>query len=110
MYIRTKSKIYETESPFLDNNGKWVGYNIVEDDMAIILRCQVIREADTIEELCDEFVGVDKTCENGHQLLRAIPYKCANFWNGGVSGAVWVDGKGLIYVAKMNQDGDLELI
>ena len=110
MYIRTKSKIYETESPFLDNNGKWVGYNIVEDDMAIILRCQVIREADTIEELCDEFVGVDKTCENGHQLLRAIPYKCANFWNGGVYGAVWVDGKGLIYVAKMNQDGDLELI
>lgn len=109
MYIRTKSKIYETESPFLDNNGKWVGYNIVEDDMAIILRCQVIREADTIEELCDEFVGVDKTCENGHQLLRAIPYKCANFWNGGVYGAIWTS-KGLIYVAKMNESGCLELI
>ena len=109
MYIRTKNKIYETESPFLDNNGKWVGYNIVEDDMAIILRCQVIREADTIEELCDEFVGVDKTCENGHQLLRAIPYKCANFWNGGVYGAVWCEF-GLKYVAKLNSKGEFELL
>ena len=68
-----------------------------------------IRVADTIEELCDEFVGVDKTCENEHQLLRAIPYKCANFWNGGVYGAIWTS-KGLIYVAKMDNEGKLVLI
>ena len=69
----------------------------------------VIAQADTPEELCDEFVGVDNTCENGHQLLRAIPYKCANYWNGGVYGAIWTS-KGLIYVAKMNEKGELELI
>jgi len=77
--------------------------------LSIDMAEEPIREADTIEELCDEFVGVDKTCENGHQLLRAIPYKCANFWNGGVYGAIWTD-KGLIYVAKINEKGELELI
>ena len=77
--------------------------------LSIDMAEEPIREANTIEELCDEFVGVDKTCENGHQLLRAIPYKCANFWNGGVYGAIWTD-KGLIYVAKMNENGELELI
>ena len=69
----------------------------------------IIDQADTIEELCDEFVGVDKTCENGHQLLRAIPYKCANFWNGGVYGAIWTD-KGLQFVARINSKGELELL
>ena len=80
-----------------------------ENGYIIIGKNNVIAEADTIEELCDEFVGIDKTCVNGHQLLRAIPYKCANFWNGGVYGAIWTD-KGLIYVAKMNDKGELELI
>ena len=77
--------------------------------LSIDMAEEPIREADTIEELCDEFVGVDKTCENGHQLLRAIPYKCANFWNGGVYGCIWTS-KGLIYVAKMDDKGELELI
>jgi len=77
--------------------------------LSIDMAEEPIREAETIEELCDEFVGIDKTCENGHQLLRAVPYKCANFWNGGVYGAIWTS-KGLIYVAKMNSDGKLVLI
>ena len=106
MYIRTKNRIYEVESTLRDN-GFVKGYNVGE--MAFIRKDQVIKQAETIEELCDEFVGVDKTCQNGHQLLRAIPYKCANFWNGGVYGAIWTS-KGLIYVAKMNESGCLELI
>ena len=126
MYIRTKSNIYETESPFLDNNGKWVGYNIVEDDMAIILRSQVIREADTIEELCDEFV-----LYYGDTMQTSIPIPWATYerrddnWQkhkekliselkkaekkATVYGAIWTS-KGLIYVAKMNSDGKLVLI
>ena len=68
----------------------------------------IVTKSDTLEELCDEFVGIDNTCENGHQLLRAIPYKCVNFWNGGVYGAIWTD-KGLIYVAKMNDKGEWKL-
>ena len=126
MYIRTKNKIYETESPFLDNNGKWVGYNIVEDDMAIILRCQVIREADTIEELCDEFV-----LHYGDTMQTSIPIPWATYerrddnWQkhkekliselkkaerkATVYGAIWTS-KGLQFVARMNSKGELELL
>ena len=106
MYIRTKNRIYKVES-ILRDNGFVKGYNVVE--MAFIRKDQVIKQSENLEELCDEFVGVDNTCENGHQLLRAIPYKCANFWNGGVYGAVWCES-GLKYVAKLNSKGELELL
>ena len=101
MYIRTKDCVYEE----LDTTeqGVWTIYGkFIENN-------KILKQSDTIEELCDEFVGVDKTCENGHQLLRAIPYKCANFWNGGVYGAVWCES-GLKYVAKLNSKGELELL
>ena len=107
MYIRTKDGVYEVEGrKFYDalKRKHYIttkGLAIKEDD--------IIKQSDTIEELCDEYVGVDNTCENGHQFLRAIPYKCANFWNGGVYGAVWCEF-GLKYVAKLNSKGELELI
>ena len=105
-YIRTKDGVYEVVDTY---EVKYViGYT--EDGFEIsIYKENVISQSESLEELCDEFVGVDKTCENGHQLLRAVPYKCANYWNGGVYGAIWTS-KGLIYVAKMNENGDLELI
>ena len=106
MYIRTKNRIYQVESVLRDD-GFVKGYNVGE--MAFITKDQVIAQSENLEELCDEFVGVDKTCENGHQLLRAIPYKCANFWNGGVYGAVWCEF-GLKYVAKLNSKGEFELL
>ena len=115
-YIRTKSKIYEVESEFLDNEGKWIGYNIVEDDMAIILRSQVINQADTIEELCDELVVISKT-QNFITTYSTATYNLAHIRvvidhlndRYVVKGAIWTD-KGLIYVAKMNDKGELELI
>ena len=109
MYIRTKDGVYEIEEIkpyFLDENQKL----FINNELRIAINeNQVIAQSENLEELCDEFVGVDKTCENGHQLLRAIPYKCANFWNGGVYGCIWTS-KGLIYVAKMDDKGELELI
>ena len=98
MYIRTK-------------DGRILDFDKLNEvsKLSIDMAEEPIREAKTIEELCDEFVGVDNTCENGHQLLRAIPYKCANFWNGGVYGAVWCES-GLKYVAKLNSKGELELL
>lgn len=97
-YIRTK-------------DGRILDFDKINEvsKLSIDMAEEPIREADTIEELCDEFVGVDKTCENGHQFLRAVPYKCANFWNGGVYGAIWCEF-GLKYVAKLNSKGELELI
>ena len=59
--------------------------------------------ADTIEELCDEGVCdnslVGFTDIRGFELYKK--YECF--------GAIWTD-KGLIYVAKMNEDGKLCLI
>ena len=106
MYIRTKDGVYRLVDTY---EVKYViGYD--EDGFEIsIYKENIINQSENLDELCDEFVGVDNTCENGHQLLRAVPYKCANFWNGGVYGCIWTS-KGLIYVAKMNENGELELI
>ncbi len=105
MYVRTKDKIYKLfESPLNDDDDfVYVAPN------GCISETDIINQSENLEELCDEFVGIDNTCENGHQLLRAIPYKCVNFWNGGVYGAIWTK-KGLIFIAKMNDKGELELL
>lgn len=68
--------------------------------------------ADTIEELCDAYVMVDldkestptfDTCkislQNGYEINEEYA----------IYGAIWTD-KGLIYVAKMNDKGELELL
>ena len=106
MYIRTKDGVYEVVDNLYENG---TSYYRVGNKAIPFRKADIIKQAETLEELCDEFVGVDKTIENGHQLLRAIPYKCANFWNGGVYGCIWTS-KGLIYVSKMNSEGKLVLI
>ena len=115
MYIRTKDRVYDTNKHHYEIEID-VLYEIVWDDPYTeygvngkYSRGKVIAQSENLEELCDEFVGVDNTCENGHQLLRAVPYKCANFWNGGVYGAIWTD-TGLIYVVKITENGNLELV
>ena len=62
------------------------------------------KQADTIEELCDEFIGI---VGNMHRQLTGTNIRS---WNDHtVYGAIWTD-KGLIYVAKMNDKGELELL
>lgn len=104
-YIRTKNGIIYVGDLIKDEYGNYCNPKNYDTDMEVSNE-YIIKEADTIEELCDEIIGVDKTC---YQFLRAFPYKCAGFWSGGVYGAIWTD-KGLIYVAKMNDEGELELI
>ena len=110
-YIRTKDgrilKNGVEERKLGIRNGK--GYEILIADI------NKFREADTIEELCDEFVVCLK---DGDKLLMDGDVKSARdflFGYGGlrktecVYGAIWTD-KGLIYVAKMNNEGELELL
>ena len=71
--------------------------------------------ADTIDELCDVFVLVDKT-NSKHKY-----YSKEDSWHFfevrdfaecevlALYGAIWTD-KGLIYVAEMNDKGELELL
>lgn len=74
---------------------------------------EVIKQDNTIEELCDEFV-VDSKINNVHYTMDWFDL-CEEladdrlYPTDEIYGAIWTS-KGLIYVAKMNKKGDLELI
>ena len=92
-YIRTKDGIIVCENmPF---SGERQRNYIIEGDVA-----------DTIEELCDEFVYQTSKSKRYIEtyLSRNNGVEIIN-----VYGAIWTD-KGLIYVAKMNESGCLELL
>ena len=65
---------------------------------------EVLKETDTIKELCDEFVMIS---DGKHKL----DIGCHSYGDEKIQiyGAIWTD-KGLIYVAKMNKKGELELL
>lgn len=75
----------------------------------------LLKQADTIEELCDALVNIVYGGHGKpHWEVRSIydrtwkkDYKNDSDWS--IYGAIWTD-KGLIYVAKMNDKGELELL
>ena len=111
-YIRTKDGIYEVDILSIRYLGEahfscWdIKHTKAFNDR------HIIDQADNIEELCDEFVAVNDSMdlpildsfENICLLLTTKKHK-----NDDAYGAIWTD-KGLIYVAKMNEKGDLELL
>ena len=106
-YIRTKDEIYEAvkeEDEWVDiisNFERKMKYN------CCIKKKAIIKQADTIEELCDEFV-----IKGTRGLYLGIPLQECELRNIPITqiyGAIWTD-KGLIYVAKMNEKGELELL
>jgi len=71
---------------------------------------EILKQADTIEELCDEFVFVRP--DNYHDNFKVLDKDDKEYCiqkDYKIYGAIWTD-EGLIYVAKMNEKGDLELI
>ena len=87
------------------------GRILVADDNSLMAKLTTNKVADTIEELCDEFVMIDE--ENEHYIkqdndIHHIRRKWA-IGNYKVYGAIWAD-EGLIYIAKMNDKGELELL
>ena len=86
-------------------------YIRTNDGKIYLVKCECVlqngdRQADTIEELCDEFV-VDL---NGKKIISALTFERSLDYGGDeIYGAIWTD-KGLIYVAKMNDKGELELL
>lgn len=74
----------------------------------------------TIEELCDEFVldhplfgysckTLYHSFEKAKNGIKKRSDNACRFYDFTIHGAVWTD-KGLIYVAKMNEKGELELL
>lgn len=109
-YIRTQVGIFEEEYVHIKINLK--GQAIMEYKGKFYEPPLEVKQADTIEELCDEFVirWSNKTyCDNLMKTLRQARYWLVNDSNAEIYGAIWTD-KGLIYVAKMNNKGELELL
>lgn len=97
-YIRTKDNIIEV-NPTLT------------DEQIDISQGKNTPRADTIEKLCDEYVRVYKTMNNRSMIcdkeLAISSSKRHKHFD--VYGAIWTS-KGLIYVAKMNEKGVLDLL
>lgn len=78
---------------------------------------KVIAQADTPEELCDLFIDEETKAifhkHNGYvinwrtNLVYSLKGLVKEFHS--IKGAIWTS-KGLIYVAKMNEKGELELL
>ena len=121
-YIRTKDgNIYEIVEDRQDD--MWL---VVKEhkpntyNFKISLR-RVFKQADTIEELCDEFVLIKKGkpelfVRNNDEIVKHCAFESFVKFNlphsnkiTDIYGAIWTD-KGLFYVAKMNEKGELELL
>ena len=129
MYIRTKDGVYEvvqSNDIYTEVKGNTNGVPLNDGNTAIHFK-EILKQSETIEELCDEYV-IDNWKEKGKPvycfkyvketnsaycidekgyLILYIPQmlECGCI----IKGAIWTD-KGLIYVAKFNDKGDLELI
>ena len=108
-YVKTKDAIYKVRKPALDEY-------LWEDSTYVyghehIKNSEIIEQADTIEELCDEFVYISnlRTWLSPLKTLDGVYLFNKNETLLDVYGAIWTD-KGLIYVAKMNEKGELELL
>lgn len=130
-YVRTKEKIFEI-TKFTNKYKVETEIKIVNDEVheiqtkaswgggKYIQIYSLIKESDNIEDLCDCLV---ETCISGNRVHDIAIIKTCSFkaefkrvtnidFNKNIKvfyGAIWTD-KGLIYVAKMNKDGELELI
>lgn len=110
-YIRTKLGIFDLEE---DSKERIFALHSYDEFNEKKFQDLIIAQADTIEELCDEFVRIDTIFNvfllaDYDEIIEEI-YKFGEFYEGRFiyCGAVWTD-KGLIYVAKMNEKGCLEL-
>ena len=108
-YIRTKDGIYEV---------------VIEDDEIQLYQVkrhkdsidykEVIKQADTIEELCDYYIVFDNeehcSIARDYGDFLEIFYECQRHcWLGKAYGAIKTS-RGLIYIAKMNEKGEWELL
>lgn len=111
MYLRTEETIYELVCPTCADDK----YVVREKHGSRTFGIDISRErgiANTIEELCDEFVieFEDKShalMEDKSQIKEA--WDINRYFHSIIYGAIWTDS-GLIYVAKVNDEGESELL
>ena len=101
-----QNRIYKVESETCNKQGYYI--DRYEED--VILKEQVIKQSENLEELCDRFVVMDKETKEVMDIVYFLEYaKLWSYCKYNIYGAVWCEW-GLKYVAKMNDKGELELI
>lgn len=111
-YIRTKENVYLVHH---EDNAFYFIWVEIEKAYILIPKEEVIAQANTIEELCDEFVIIQKDFRDlfnaDTHCLQTLKryYEINKIEILGIYGAIWTD-KGLTYVAKMDEKGELELL
>ena len=96
--------IFQVQSETCDKQGYYIG------DYGVILKYQVIKQSENLEELCDRFVVMDKETKEVMNIVSFLEY--AKLWSSckyNIYGAVWCEW-GLKYVARINDKCELELI
>ena len=110
-YIRTKNKILLVRN---EDKSWYYVWDIRKKAYIVVSKKHIINQADTIEELCDGYVVrryvMDEPCHwfyiTKEKMKADISLRNSAYT---IFGAIWTD-KGLIYVAKMNEKGELELL
>ena len=104
-YIRTKEhlvcKVINIDDRIISYDSPYVNGVLWKEDFK-----GKYKIADTIEELCDCFVSVRDKYHDIWDNFEEARILCSE---SDVFGAIWTD-KGLFYVARMNENGELELI
>ena len=109
-YIRTKDGIYLNGGEFGYPRVGIIGKKQENDFGFCFDKTDVVKQADTIKELCDEFIGLSiNNIHNFYDSFEEMKQAFTKYKNEIFYGAIWTD-KGLIYVAKMNEKGELCLI
>ena len=100
MYIRTKDGRIIDTTKYPEHPASW---SVQASDYAL-----TIKQSENLEELCDRFVA--KTYDITQYWVEQR-LECAKMYCGVeiIYGAIWTEW-GLKYVAKMNENGELELI
>ena len=115
-YIRTEEWVYELSNVQNDKENYLVIVperlrDIAGGDTTIRPKKDVIATADTIEEICDGFIFKDTHANKLHFLdsNSGISLLGASLFEDTLRGFIETD-QGLIYVAKMNDNGEFELL
>lgn len=116
-YVRTEDRIIDVS--YLEKDDKGNYYTWENDDFCAnrkyIYKEDIIQQADTIEKLCDEFVEIEEDKmpliidTTIYPIDYIFEYIKQTELKTQIYGAIWND-KGLRYVTKMNDKGELELI
>ena len=117
-YVRTKDKIYEVSEYNDYATHKRKGETLLEGYKTSYIKNEnIITQSENLEELCDLFIDEEtKTIFHKHNgyvinwktnMVYSLKEVAKHFHS--VKGAIYTD-KGLIYVAKMNEKGELCLL